>query len=168
MKAAPNSPAHVSELKNKNDMINRMRQEAKHVIDTLRPGDVAIFTTPCAFRWVHYAYAIEKGVNVFMEKPLTPDGPSARKMPPKGHPPRRRRGRGPGRRCWGLPPRRARQARLAGLVPGMQCGGDAPLGRDQIGPPLEQRRRQPGRRRRWHGRQVNSRGALDRGITPGQ
>ncbi len=52
----------------------------KNSIDTLRPGDVAIFTTPCAFRWVHYQYAIEKGVNVFMEKPLTPDGPATRKM----------------------------------------------------------------------------------------
>ncbi len=49
-------------------------------IDTLRPGDVAIFTTPCAFRWVHYKKAIDKGVNVFMEKPLTPDGPSTRRM----------------------------------------------------------------------------------------
>ncbi len=52
----------------------------KDAIDTLRPGDVAIFTTPCAFRHVHYAYAIEKGVNVFMEKPVTADGPSTRKM----------------------------------------------------------------------------------------
>jgi len=49
-------------------------------IDTLRPGDVAIFTTPCAFRWVHYKKAIDKGVNVFMEKPLTPDGPTTRRM----------------------------------------------------------------------------------------
>lgn len=52
----------------------------KQVIDTLRPGDVAILTTPCAFRWVQFAYAIEKGVNVFMEKPVCADGPSARKM----------------------------------------------------------------------------------------
>ena len=49
-------------------------------MDALRPGDIAIFTTPCAFRWVHYEYAIEKGLNVFMEKPLTPDGYSSRKM----------------------------------------------------------------------------------------
>lgn len=52
----------------------------KGAIDALKPGDVAIFTSPCAFRWVHYAYAIEKGVNVFMEKPVTPDGPTSRKM----------------------------------------------------------------------------------------
>lgn len=49
-------------------------------VDCLRPGDVAIFTTPPAFRWAHFAYAIRKGVNVFMEKPVTVDGPSTRKM----------------------------------------------------------------------------------------
>jgi predicted dehydrogenase len=49
-------------------------------MDALRPGDIAIFTTPCAFRWVHFQQAIEKGLNVFMEKPVTPDGFSARKM----------------------------------------------------------------------------------------
>jgi predicted dehydrogenase len=52
----------------------------KDAIDCLGPGDVAIFTTPLAFRWVHFGYAIEKGVNVFMEKPLTADGPSCKKM----------------------------------------------------------------------------------------
>ena len=52
----------------------------KHAIDSLRKGDVAIFTTPLAFRWVHFTYAIEKGVNVFMEKPLTADGPTSRRM----------------------------------------------------------------------------------------
>jgi predicted dehydrogenase len=49
-------------------------------IDCLKPGDVAIFTTPPAFRWVHFDYAIKKGVNVFMEKPLTADGPTSRRM----------------------------------------------------------------------------------------
>ncbi len=52
----------------------------RKAIDCLRPGDVAIFATPPAFRWVHFAYAIEKGVNTFMEKPTTVDGPSTRKM----------------------------------------------------------------------------------------
>jgi len=52
----------------------------KHAIDSLRPGDVAIFTTPLAFRWVHFKYAIEKKVNVFMEKPVTADGPTSRRM----------------------------------------------------------------------------------------
>jgi len=52
----------------------------KHAMDVLKPGDVVIMTTPLAFRWVHFTYAISKGLNVFMEKPLIADGPSARKM----------------------------------------------------------------------------------------
>ncbi|MGV2340309.1 MAG UNVERIFIED_CONTAM: hypothetical protein LVR18_42080 [Planctomycetaceae bacterium] len=46
----------------------------------LKPGDVVILTTPPAFRWVMYTYAIEKGLNVFMEKPVTIDGPTTRRM----------------------------------------------------------------------------------------
>ena len=51
-------------------------------IECLRPGkgDVAIFATPLGFRWVHFDCAIKKGINVFMEKPLTADGPSSRRM----------------------------------------------------------------------------------------
>ena len=52
----------------------------KHAIDSLKPGGIAIFTTPVAFRWVHFTYAIEKGINVFMEKPVCTDGPTARRM----------------------------------------------------------------------------------------
>jgi predicted dehydrogenase len=52
----------------------------KKAMDCLRPGDIAIFTTPLAFRWVHFTYAIAKGLNVFMEKPLTADGPTSRRM----------------------------------------------------------------------------------------
>ncbi len=52
----------------------------KKAMDCLKPGDVAIFTTPLAFRWVNFAYAIQKGLNVFMEKPLTADGPTSRRM----------------------------------------------------------------------------------------
>jgi predicted dehydrogenase len=49
-------------------------------MDCLKPGDIAIFTTPLAFRWVDFTYAIKKGLNVFMEKPLTADGPTSRRM----------------------------------------------------------------------------------------
>jgi predicted dehydrogenase len=49
-------------------------------MDCLRPGDVAIFATPLAFRWVHFQYAIDKGLHVFMEKPVTADGPTSRRM----------------------------------------------------------------------------------------
>lgn len=52
----------------------------KKAIDCLRPGDIVAFTTVPAFRWVHFDYAIEKGLNVFLEKPVSVDGPTSRKM----------------------------------------------------------------------------------------
>jgi predicted dehydrogenase len=52
----------------------------KKAMDCLKPGDVAIFATPLAFRWVDFGYAIQKGLNVFMEKPVTADGPTSRRM----------------------------------------------------------------------------------------
>jgi predicted dehydrogenase len=52
----------------------------RKAMDCLKAGDVVILATPPAFRWVHFAYAIEKGLNVFMEKPVTVDGPTSRRM----------------------------------------------------------------------------------------
>ncbi len=52
----------------------------RKAMDCLEPGDVVILGTPPAFRWVHFTYAIKKGLNVFMEKPVTVDGPTTRKM----------------------------------------------------------------------------------------
>jgi predicted dehydrogenase len=52
----------------------------KQAMDCLKPGDVVILTTPPAFRWVHFTYAIQKGLHTFMEKPVTVDGPTTRKM----------------------------------------------------------------------------------------
>jgi len=52
----------------------------RKAMDCLKPGDVAILATPPAFRWVHFRYAIDKGLNVFMEKPVTVDGPTTRRM----------------------------------------------------------------------------------------
>jgi len=52
----------------------------KKAMDSLNKGDIVILTTPCAFRWPMFAYAVEKGLNVFMEKPLSPDGFSSRKL----------------------------------------------------------------------------------------
>lgn len=49
-------------------------------MDCLNPGDIAIFATPLAFRWVHFGYAVQKGLHVFMEKPLTADGPTSRRL----------------------------------------------------------------------------------------
>ena len=45
----------------------------KHAIDCLKPGDVALLTTHAAFRAPHLEYAVEKGVNVFMEKDFAAD-----------------------------------------------------------------------------------------------
>lgn len=52
----------------------------KHAMDALRPGDIVILATPPAFRWVHFQYAISKKLHVFMEKPVTVDGPTSRRM----------------------------------------------------------------------------------------
>ena len=49
-------------------------------MESLGKGDIAIFATPPAFRWVFFKYAIEKGINVFMEKPVAVDAPSAKRM----------------------------------------------------------------------------------------
>lgn len=52
----------------------------KKAMDCLKPGDVVIMATPPAFRWLMFDYAIKKGLNVFMEKPVSVDGPSSKKM----------------------------------------------------------------------------------------
>ena len=52
----------------------------RKALDCLKPGDIAIFATPPAFRWVHFTYAIQKNLNVFMEKPVTVDGPTSKRM----------------------------------------------------------------------------------------
>ena len=52
----------------------------RHAIDCLKPGDVAILTTHAAFRAPHLEYAVQKGVNVFMEKDFAPDPGGVRRM----------------------------------------------------------------------------------------
>ncbi|MDD3468717.1 MAG: Gfo/Idh/MocA family oxidoreductase [Thermoguttaceae bacterium] len=52
----------------------------KKAIDTLGPGDVVILTTPPAFRPLHFAYAVERGVNIFAEKPLAVDIPGLKQL----------------------------------------------------------------------------------------
>jgi len=78
------SLASASDLQGKVDVPPERRfigfDAYRRAIDVLKPGDVAIFATPLAFRWIHFTYAIEKGVNVFMEKPLSADGAASRKL----------------------------------------------------------------------------------------
>lgn len=52
----------------------------KLAMDSLKPGDVAILGTPPAFRWPMFKYAIDRGLHCFMEKPLSVDGPTSRRM----------------------------------------------------------------------------------------
>jgi predicted dehydrogenase len=52
----------------------------RQAMDALRPGDVVILGTPPAFRWVQFRYAIDRGINTFMEKPVSVDGPTTRRM----------------------------------------------------------------------------------------
>jgi len=52
----------------------------KKALDCLKPGDIMVAATPPAFRWVHFTYAIQKGLHAFMEKPVTVDGPTSRRM----------------------------------------------------------------------------------------
>jgi predicted dehydrogenase len=52
----------------------------KSAMDALKPGDVVILGTPPAFRWVQFKYAIDRGLHCFMEKPVTVDGPTTKRM----------------------------------------------------------------------------------------
>jgi len=52
----------------------------KKAIDALDPGDLVLLATPPAFRPIHLEYAVEQGVNVFMEKSFAVDGPGVRRV----------------------------------------------------------------------------------------
>src|SRR5512135_2413969 len=52
----------------------------RKAIDCLRPGDVAMLTNYSGFRPAQLEYAVEKGVNVFMEKSFAPDAPGLRRI----------------------------------------------------------------------------------------
>jgi len=52
----------------------------KKAIDALGPQDVVILATHAAFRPLHFEYAVNRGVNVFMEKSFAADSPAARRL----------------------------------------------------------------------------------------
>ena len=52
----------------------------KKSIDSLDKGDVVVLATPPAFRPIHFEYAVQKGVNVFMEKSFAVDAPGIRRV----------------------------------------------------------------------------------------
>lgn len=52
----------------------------KKAIDCLGANDVVLLTTQAAFRATHFDYAVQQGVNVFMEKSFAPDAPAVRRL----------------------------------------------------------------------------------------
>jgi predicted dehydrogenase len=52
----------------------------RKAIDCLRPGDVAMLTGYAAWRPLQLEYAVEKGINVFMEKSFATDPPAVRRV----------------------------------------------------------------------------------------
>ncbi len=52
----------------------------RKAIDSLDKGDLVILATPPAFRPLHLEYAVDRGVNVFMEKSFAVDGPGIRRV----------------------------------------------------------------------------------------
>ncbi|GMQ80559.1 MAG: Gfo/Idh/MocA family oxidoreductase [Planctomycetia bacterium] len=52
----------------------------RDAIDCLRPGDVAMLTGYAGFRPLQLEYAVEKGINVFMEKSFAADPPGLRRV----------------------------------------------------------------------------------------
>ncbi|MDR0871178.1 MAG: twin-arginine translocation signal domain-containing protein [Planctomycetaceae bacterium] len=52
----------------------------KHAVDAAGPGGVVLFATAPAFRPLHVEYAVEKGVNVFMEKSFGTDPAGVRRL----------------------------------------------------------------------------------------
>jgi predicted dehydrogenase len=52
----------------------------KKAVEVLRPGDIALCTTRAYIRPVHVEYAVQKGINVFMEKPFSPDPKGLHRM----------------------------------------------------------------------------------------
>jgi len=52
----------------------------KKAIDSLDKGDVVLLATAPAFRPLHFEYAVQKGVHVFMEKSFAVDAPGIRRV----------------------------------------------------------------------------------------
>ncbi len=52
----------------------------KKAIDSLDQGDVVLLATPPAFRPIHFEYAVQKGMHVFMEKSFAVDAPGIRRV----------------------------------------------------------------------------------------
>lgn len=77
--------ANVKQGREANVDVSRERQFVgldgfKKAIDSLDKGDLVLLATPPAFRPMHFEYAVQKGVNVFMEKSFAVDAPGIRRV----------------------------------------------------------------------------------------
>lgn len=52
----------------------------QQAMSAVKPGNIVILGTPPAFRWVQFRKAIDRGLHTFMEKPVTVDGPTTKRM----------------------------------------------------------------------------------------
>ena len=52
----------------------------KKAIDSLDKGSVVVLATPPAFRPIHFEYAVQKGMHVFIEKSFAVDAPGTRRV----------------------------------------------------------------------------------------
>lgn len=52
----------------------------RQAIDAVGKGGVVLLATPPAFRWLHFQYAVEKGVHAFLEKSFAVDAPGVRRV----------------------------------------------------------------------------------------
>jgi len=55
-------------------------QGYRQAMDTLEPGQVVLLATPPAFRPIHFEYAVERWLHVFMEKSFAVDTPGVRRV----------------------------------------------------------------------------------------
>jgi predicted dehydrogenase len=95
----------------------------RKAIDCLRRGDIALCTTRAYIRPVHVEYAVSRGINVFMEKPFSPDPGGLRRMLEAGEEAKRKNVKiAAGLQCRHSP---ARQALIGKIRNGEM--GDIPL-----------------------------------------
>lgn len=70
-----NNPDYQEKIDIDDSRIFHGLEAYKAAIDCLNPGDEVVIANPPGFRPIHYRYAVERGVHVFMEKPCCVDVP---------------------------------------------------------------------------------------------
>jgi predicted dehydrogenase len=78
IKGAQRTLSKLQGYKVADDMIFTGWNAYQKVVDS--PVDLVLFATPPGFRPIHFAYAVEKGKHVFLEKPVAVDPVGVRKV----------------------------------------------------------------------------------------